>query len=116
MLDKNKIKEKLEKERNLLVSELSEIAKLNAETGEWEAVMDEEPKSDQGDMADMAEEFELKTSTMRTLESRLHDILDALKNLNRESFGKCNVCKKNIEKERLEANLAAATCVQHLEY
>ena len=40
----------------------------------------------------------------------MNNILKALKGLNRESFGKCEVCKENIEMARLEVNPAARTC------
>ncbi len=116
MLDKKKIKDMLEKERDMLLEELRDMGKLNSETGEWEAIPDELnfPESDQNDMADRFEDFEAKSSMIKTLEPRLNNILKALKNLNRESFGKCEVCKKDIEITRLEVNPAARTCKQHL--
>lgn len=117
MLDKKKIKEKLEKERDTLLEELRDIGKLDPETGEWEATPEEVdfPQSDQNDMADRFEDFEARSSMMKTLEPRLNSILKALKRLNKESFGKCEVCKKDIEIERIEANPAARTCKEHLE-
>ena len=116
MLDKKKIKEKLEKEKNILLEEMKGMGKLNEETGEWETIPEELefPQSDQNDMADRFEDFEARSSMMKTLEPRLKDILKALKGLNRESFGKCEVCKKDIEMSRLEANPAAKTCKKHL--
>lgn len=117
MLDKKKIKEKLEKERDVLLEEMKDMGKLNAETGEWEAIPEEleVPETDENDKADRFEDFEARSSMMRTLEPRLDNILKALKGLNRESFGKCEVCKKDIEMTRLEANPAAKTCKKHLE-
>ena len=117
MLDKKKIKEKLEIERDILLEELRDMGKLNTDTGEWEATPEEQdiPKSDQNDMADRFEDFEARSSMLRTLEPRLNNILKALKGLNRDSFGKCEVCKKDIEIARLEANPAARTCKKHLE-
>ncbi|OGI94807.1 hypothetical protein A3A03_01545 [Candidatus Nomurabacteria bacterium RIFCSPLOWO2_01_FULL_40_18] len=117
MLDKKKIKEKLEAERDVLLGELRDMGKLNPETGEWEATPEElsAPESDQNDMADRFEDFESRSSMIKTLEPRLNNILRALKGLNRESFGKCAVCKKDIEMARLEANPAARTCKEHLE-
>lgn len=116
MLDKKKIKEKLEKERDLLLEELRDMGKLNPETGEWEATPEEQsmPETDQNDMADRFENFEARSSMLRTLEPRLNSILKALKGVNRDSFGKCEVCKKDIEITRLEANPAATTCKKHL--
>lgn len=117
MLDKKKIKEKLEKERDVLLLQMKDMGKLNTETGEWETIPEELdfPFSDENDKADRFEDFESRSSLMRTLEPRLNNILKALKGLNRESFGKCEVCKKDIEMARLEANPAASTCKKHLE-
>jgi len=117
MLDKKKIKEKLEIERDILLEELRDMGKLNTDTGEWEATPEEQdiPESDQNDMADRFEDFEARSSMLRTLEPRLNNILKALKGLNRDSFGKCEICKKDIETARLEANPAARTCKKHLE-
>ena len=117
MLDKQKIKEKLEKERDILLEGLRDMGKLNSETGEWEATPEELdfPESDQNDMADRFEDFEARSSMIKTLAPRLNNILRALKDLNRDSFGKCEVCKKDIENTRLEANPAARTCKKHLE-
>lgn len=117
MLDKKKIKEKLEDERDVLLEELRGMGKLNTDTGEWEATPEEidVPETDENDKADRFEDFEARSSMIRTLEPRLKNILKALKGLNRESFGKCEVCKKDIETARLEANPAARTCKKHLE-
>lgn len=116
MLDKKKIKEKLERERDGLLAQMQDFGKLNQETGEWEATPEEMdfPEPDQNDMADRFEDFESRSSMIKALEPRLEDVVKALKNLNKESFGKCVVCKKDIEAARLEANPAAATCKKHL--
>lgn len=116
MLDKKKIKEKLEQERDNLLNEMKDMGKLNPETGEWEAIPEEMdiPESDQNDMADRFEDFESRSSMIKALEPRLKNILQSLKMINRESFGKCEVCKKDIEMARLEANPAAKTCKKHL--
>ena len=117
MLDKKKIKEKLEAERDVLVDEMKDMGKLNPETGEWEATPQEvdHREADQNDMADRFEDFEAKSSMIRSLQARLQSILKALKGINRESFGKCEVCNKDIEHARMEANPAARTCKKHLE-
>jgi RNA polymerase-binding transcription factor DksA len=117
MLDKKKIKEKLEKERDILLESLRGMGKLNNENGEWEAIPEEldAPESDENDKADRFEDFEARSSMIRTLEPRLNNILKALRGLNKESFGHCEVCKKEIEQSRLEANPAARTCKKHLE-
>ncbi|HEV7424571.1 MAG TPA: TraR/DksA C4-type zinc finger protein, partial [Candidatus Paceibacterota bacterium] len=73
------------------------------------------PESDENDKADRFENFEARSSMLKTLEPRLNNILRAIRGLNKESFGKCEVCKKDIEMTRLEANPAARTCKKHLE-
>ena len=115
-LDKNKIKEKLEKERDVLVTQMKDLGKLNPETNEWEAVPEEMNfvETDQNDMADRFEDFESKSSMMKVLESKLQKVLKALKGINKESFGKCEVCKKDIELARMEANPSARTCKKHI--
>jgi len=117
MIDKKKIKEKLEKERDGLLEQMQGMGKLNVETGEWEATPEELdfPESDENDKADRFEDYESKSSVIRTLGPRLNNILKALKGLNRESFGKCVVCKEDIEMARLEVNPAAQTCKKHLQ-
>ncbi|MFA5827174.1 MAG: hypothetical protein WC839_01585 [Candidatus Paceibacterota bacterium] len=116
MLDKKKIKEKLEKERDMIVDQMSDIGKLNRETNEWEAVPEElnYKESDQNDMADRFEDFEERSTTIKALESRYNNIMDALKGLNKESFGRCEICKKDIEMDRMAVNPAAKTCKKHL--
>lgn len=117
MLDKKQIKEKLEKERDVLVEELKGMGKLDPTTGEWDATPLEQklPEADQNDMADRFEDFEARSSMIKVLVSRLNDVLKALKDINKESFGRCVVCKKDIEKARIEANPAARTCKEHIE-
>jgi RNA polymerase-binding transcription factor DksA len=115
-IDKKKIKDKLEKERDLLTEQLKDMGKFNPETGEWEAMPEEMNyvETDQNDMADRFEDFEERSSRTKDLSSRLNNILRALKEIGKESFGKCEVCKKEIEMTRLEANPAARTCKKHL--
>jgi len=115
-LDKKKIKEKLEKERDILLGQMRDIGKLNPETNEWEVISEQRDytESDQNDMADRFEDFEERSSVLKESEMRLNNILRALKELGRESFGKCEVCKKDIEITRMKANPAARTCKKHL--
>jgi len=58
MLDKKKIKEKLESERDILLEQMKDMGKLNQETGEWEATPEEieVPESDENDKADRFED------------------------------------------------------------
>lgn len=116
MLDKKKIKETLEKERNELLEQMKDLGKMNPKTGEWEVVQEETThEADQNNMADRFEDYEGKSGMMEVFESRFGNIEKALENLNKASFGICKVCKKEIEAKRIEANPAATTCKKHLE-
>lgn len=116
MLDKKKIKESLEKERDDLLEQVKGLGKLNTSTGEWEATPEEMDykESDLNDLADHFENFESRSSMIDVLGPRLNNILRALKGVNKESFGKCDVCKKDIEQARLKVNPSARTCKKHL--
>lgn len=116
-LDKKKIKEKLEKERDILVAQMGDMGKMNPKTGEWEATPDDSTfkETDQNDMADRFEDFESKSAMIDVLEDRLRSINNAIKAIDKETFGTCKVCGKQIEAARLEANPAARTCKKHMQ-
>ncbi len=116
MLDKKKIKEKLEQERDELLEQMKDMGKRNPKTGEWEVVQENTThEADQNNMADRFEDYEGKSGMMDVFESRLENIEKAIANLGKASFGVCKVCKKEIEAKRIEANPAATTCKKHLE-
>jgi RNA polymerase-binding transcription factor DksA len=107
----NKFKESLIAEQNLLEEELSGIARFNDETGQWDATpnTDMMNESDDNDAADRFEDFEERTSMLRTLQTRLTDVKDALTKIENGKFGICEVSGEKIEADRLEANPAART-------
>jgi len=51
---------------------------------------------------------------LKVFQAKLVNVLQALKGINKESFGKCEVCKKDIELARMEASPAAKTCKKHI--
>lgn len=108
-----KYKIKLEEEKKLLEIELKSIGKVD-ETGDWEATPETEIKSqdveDEGDMADRAEDYEERSSTLSVLETRLNDINHALLKIEKGEYGICETCKNTIEEDRLGANPSARTC------
>lgn len=109
-----KYKAKLEEEKKILEVELSSIGKFDGETGDWEAVPDGEISSqevlDEGDMADRASNYEERTSILNSLEKRLADINKALEKIENGGYGVCEICKAQIEEDRLEVNPSAKTC------
>ena len=109
-----KYKTKLEEEKKLLEEELSSIGKFDNETNDWEATPESEEKAqdveDEGDMADRAEDYEKRSSSLSVLETRLNDVKNALSLIEKGEYGKCEVCGNKIEEERLDVNPSARTC------
>jgi RNA polymerase-binding transcription factor DksA len=116
-LDKQKIKENLEKEREVLLGELKDMGRLNTDTQEWEATPEasEFIETDQNDLADKFEDFESKSSLIDVLEERLSGIEKALEKIDTDTFGKCEICNNEIEGDRLAVNPSSTTCKTHLE-
>ena len=77
MLDKKKIKEKLEIERDILLEELRDMGKLNTETGEWEATPGglDFPESDQNDIADRFDKVKKNGETNYELIKQVQHLL-----------------------------------------
>lgn len=113
----NHFKEKLEKELENVEGELKSLGRINpSNPNDWEALpptMDIQ-RADPNEVADQIEEYEENTGILKELEIRLNEIKVALKKISDNTYGKCEVCGEEIEKERLEANPAARTCVKHM--
>ena len=118
MKDTKEFKEKLEAEKNTLTEELSGMGVMNPVDSDWEAVpppVDAGEDSDENDMADRFGEYEERTATLNTLQSRLKDVNDALTKIEKGTYGVCEVSGQEIEIERLRANPAARTKIEFAE-
>lgn len=106
----------LEEEKQKLEEQLSTIAHRNPDAPEdWSVNYPNlNPSAGaQDEIADQEEELENEASLELTLESRLHDINDALERVKHGSFGICAVGKEEIDEARLRANPASRTCMEH---
>ena len=82
---------------------------------DWESAPSEIGiESDLADQADVVMSRESNNAILADLEARYDTILSALKRIEEKTFGKCEVCGKEIETARLEADPSATTCVEHL--
>ena len=61
--------------------------------------------------AEEVETYENLLAIEYALESRLKEVNEALEKINSNNYGRCDVCKKNIEIGRLKANPAAKSCL-----
>ncbi|MDE2030660.1 MAG: TraR/DksA C4-type zinc finger protein [Patescibacteria group bacterium] len=107
-------KTKLEEEKKLIEEELGDIGRIDTSTGEWEATPESQssPEADTNDLSDRTEDYEERSATMSTLNSRLEDVDLALDKIKNGNYGICESCGKEIEEERLKANASARTCTE----
>ena len=112
-MDTINYKTKLEEEKKLLEEELRNLGRVD-NSGDWETVIDNEISNqevqDEADMAEKASDYEERSIKLNTLEIRLSDVNKALEKINSENYGICEICNKEIEKDRLEVNPAARSC------
>lgn len=110
-------KEKLETTLTDVISELSEIAIQNKQTGDWAAIPDPETigNADENVEADAVETWNERRALMAQLEIRYRNITRALTKLEQGTYGVCEICGGHIEPERLQANPAARTDMAHMD-
>ncbi len=94
-----------------IVSELSDIASFNDETGDWEAVPDatELGNADENVEADAIEGWGTRRAIVNELETRYRNLKRALAKIEAGTYGVCEISGEPIEPERLAANPAART-------
>ena len=108
-------KQKLEEEKTKLEGELASVAhKSPLVKGDWEAAAPEEKEADPNDAATNMEEFGDNAAILTDLETRYGEVTSALSRIEGGTYGTCEVCGAEIEKERLDADPAATTCKAHV--
>ena len=112
-MDTEKYKTKLLEEKKQLEEILGELGVVD-KTGDWEATPDNETANqevpDEADMAERSADYHERSIKLDSLEERLEDIRKALDKIESGDYGICEVCGKEIEADRLEANPSAMTC------
>ena len=117
-IDTEHFKKKLEEEKKSLEAELAKVGRKNPDNpSDWEAVPPERDVSqaDENTVADGIADYEDNNAIVNTLESRYKDIKSGLDKIAKGVYGVCQVCKKEIDAARLEANPAARTCREHMQ-
>ena len=127
MLDQqtlSELKTALLKERDLLIKELETIAAPDPNLpGDWD-VKHKEWGEDQitskeelegGESVNESDEDMKNKALSDRLELRLKEVNDALKRMDDGTYGICETCQKEIPLERLKANPAAKTDIEHTE-
>ena len=116
VLDTTYFKKKLEQELEVLESELKNVGHINPDNPkDWEPSSGEVDitASDPADIADNIENYESNTAVLKQLETQYNNVKLALKKIQKDIYGICEISGEEIEKERLEANPSARTCLKH---
>ena len=109
-------REVLATEKENLEEELAGHGRVQNETGDWQGASESEGiESDPNDVADQIEELVINVPLVEELEERHREVLDAVEKLDDGVYGICEVCSEAIPLDRLKANPAARTCVEHAE-
>ena len=116
-MDTKYFETKIKEELALVEKELKTVGRINpGNPKDWEARpdrMDIHP-SDENEVADKIESYEGNMAIMNQLEIRFNELKAALLRIKDNAYGICEVSGEPIEKERLEANPAATTCMKHV--
>ena len=107
-------KDKLEKEKSILETELSSVGRINPNNSlDWEARPQDldTDEAERTEVADKIEGFDTNIAILNDLEIRYNEVKGALQRIEDGTYGVCKVCGKEIEEERLEANPASTTCI-----
>ena len=115
-METNKYKKLLEVEKEKLLKELATVGQKNpSNEGDWEAKSTDldSDSADENETADVMESLDENKAILDQLEIQLLQVESALGKIESGTYGKCNVCGKDIPEARLDANPAALTCIEH---
>jgi RNA polymerase-binding protein DksA len=102
----------LEAEKDAVEEEMAAHGKQVG--NEWEGSSGSEgEEADSTDAADNIEELSINIPLVGEMQARHREIKDALERMEKGTYGVCEVCDQPIDFDRLEANPAAKTCVEH---
>jgi DnaK suppressor protein len=115
MLDKKvleELKDKLLKEKESLEKALGKIAKpVEGKAGDYETSF-EDIGSDMEDNTTEVEQYADNLPVEVSLEKNLQDVLAALDEMEKGTYGICQNCQQEIDLERLKINPSARTCIK----
>jgi DnaK suppressor protein len=101
------LKEKAELEENL-----ARIARpVDKDKGDYETTFGE-VGADREDNTTEVEEYTDNLPVELTLEKNLQEVIGALDRIEKDTYGLCENCQKEINLERLKVNPSAKTCIK----
>ena len=115
-IDTEKMKELLEKEQLELEETLARHGSKDSKSDDWQGGAAKDFKTepaDKNETADKMEELVVNVQLVEELETRYENILIALKKIEDGTYGICENGGEKIPANRLAANPAARTCIEH---
>jgi DnaK suppressor protein len=110
----SELKKKLEQERTLLEKDLLKFANKDKKMpDDYDTRFPDlgGRSSSPDEDANETEMYENLLAVEYALELRLKEVNEALGKIKENDYGQCEICKKDIQLDRLKANAAAKTCV-----
>jgi RNA polymerase-binding transcription factor DksA len=110
-------KKRLEKEKTLVEEEVKTVGSSDPNNPkDFSATSNDMDidRADENELSDKMEELEDNKGILDSLEKQLKDINSALEKIAGGTYGICEISGEPIERERLEANPAARTCMKHV--
>ena len=105
------IKKQLQDEKERVFTEIKSISgNGESETKQTIKFPDFGNKNDEN--AQEIDQYSTNIATEKVLESTLRDIENALKRIEKGTYGVCKYCGKNIGKKRMQARPVASACVE----
>ena len=113
--DMEELRAALEVEKENLEEELAGHGRVQNETGDWQgaSIGFEGEEADPNDVADQIEELATNVPLVEELEHRHIDVAEALEKMDQGIYGICEVSGDPIPLDRLKANPAARTTLEH---
>jgi DnaK suppressor protein len=104
-----KVRQRIERERDEAIGQLRDLG-ISPEVNGAEPQADH-PR-DEGDHAQASERLDLSFMTRERLAERINRLTAALERVIDGTYGQCEVCGRDIERNRLEALPEAARCLE----
>ena len=106
-------KKLLENKKGQLEKELSGFATQDPNVkGDWDSKFPKTPEGNIEEAADEVEEYITRVHLEFSLETQLRDVNAALEKIEKNAYGICESCGKNISEDRLNASPEAKRCIQ----
>jgi len=105
-------KAKLQVEKTRLEAEMKDLATEDPKKpGHFVAAYDESGSDSEDDNSIEITNYIDEMSLIQRLEAELRDVIKAIDAIEKETYGTCKYCGKEIDIKRLEARLTSSTCI-----